>query len=128
MKEEVYKIKNRFGVSIRLCCASCRFVSFGEESGPSGQFRKCKYVADHHTNVRPDDSCKMWQMADRFENLAISKPLGHVKRAAYLQLVCDTMDAEIKNGNTTYISTEDLRKKYMVENKESIYMDNWIEK
>lgn len=121
-------VRNKNGVSIRVCCASCRFCSYGESYGPSGQFRKCGFVTDHLTNVRPEDDCKMWAMADRFSNLAVSNPSGHVKRAAYLQLVCDTREQEMKNGHTTYISTEDLRKKYMVDNNESIYMDNWVEK
>lgn len=76
-------VKNRYGVAISKCCASCLYKKM------DGSNRLC-------TNgmgiVPPSWSCDNWQMAAHLND--VGRGSGSVKKCEYLQFYLDSVDAD----------------------------------
>ena len=96
-KKKVFA-KNRYGISIVKCCASCRFKKCDSRT------RLC---TNGEGSVPSDYLCRNWEMAYGLDNAG--KGGGKVKRAAYLQYSCDVLSEE----NARLIEASIAKRAYM---------------
>ena len=68
-------VQNEYGISIKVCCASCVFKALD-----SGGLRICTNGRGH---VKRTDSCDGWMMKKSFEKAGIGG--GKVKKGDYLR-------------------------------------------
>lgn len=71
------QVKNNFGISVKVCCASCMFKEYKDDKE-----RICKLSK---TITHPKEYCTLWKMADGLKN--IGKGGGRVKRKTWFDYV-----------------------------------------
>jgi hypothetical protein len=68
-------VKNKFSITIKKCCASCKFKKVGDDT-----YRTC---GKDGSKRKPYDLCfNGWEMSPGLDNAG--KGGGHVKRKAYI--------------------------------------------
>ena len=110
-------MRNKFGVKIRKCCASC-------DARVITTTGTCRYCTLDHKEVKPYDGCSNWQLRSGLEEAGSAK--GGVKRKAYFNYLQEVRDGEaIARGLGLRIpakSIEEVRAEFEKENN-SIFID-----
>lgn len=115
---------NKNGIRILMCCASCSHHS-DEATGTQGLFRACHLEENSGITRRNTSVCKLYDMDNRYVNLHYSETLGRIKKGSYFKMVTAIREAEKENKvpQDKAMSCEDIRKRYLLENDESVYME-----
>ncbi|SHL27198.1 hypothetical protein [Xylanibacter ruminicola] len=92
--------KNHFGISIKMCCASCAY----KEQSRLITKRGC---AKHGREVRPCYLCDCWKMDEKTK--AAGKSRGRVKRKEYLDFFRQVRIDEEKCHHCAPLTTEEVR-------------------
>lgn len=110
--------KNRNNVRIKMCCASCSHLTYGDKAE-----RRC---ALKDVIVGNETDCEDWSMSDKMNNLKI-KSKGKIKKPAYLMWFANEAKsayrkAQSEGKRTWEWSINALRKTWEEENGQSIYL------
>ena len=110
-------MRNKYGVKIRKCCASCdaRVIT------TTGTYRMCSL---DHKEVDGTDVCNSWQLRSGLEEAGSAK--GGVKRKAYFNYLQEVRDREATARNLglriTAKTLEEVRAEFEIENN-SIFIN-----
>ena len=110
-------MRNKFGVKIRKCCASCdaRVIT------SKGTCRMCSLDSKE---VKPYDGCSNWQLRSGLEEAGSAK--GGVKRKAYFNYLQEVRDREATARNLglriAAKSLEEVRAEFEKEH-ESVFVE-----
>ena len=95
--------KNKRGIKIKRCCASCKHKEIDDDGN-----RYCTLGLKDHT------ACRKWRMTVALRNCGT--PYGVIKNKAYLRYVLDIRDREINSSCYQYQGElrdiEEIRKEY----------------
>ena len=113
---------NKFGVKVRICCASCVHCNH-EAVDYAGEYRKC--LLYDMVVKQTDLHLQCYKMSPLLSNINFKKDRGHVKRQRYLKMVANVREREnkFKVKEEDCIPNEDLRERYRIKYLESVYMD-----
>lgn len=92
--------KNHFGISIKMCCASCAY----KEQSRLVSKRRC---TKHDNNVSPHYQCDCWKMDEKAK--AAGKTRGRVKCKEYLDFFRQVRIDEEKCHHCAPLTTEEVR-------------------
>lgn len=92
MSEIFYK--NKFSISIKKCCASCKFKQMDV---------RVRFCTIGEGIVSPQSVCGSWQMNPDLDNAG--KGGGRIKKKKYLNICLDRLDED------NYLAIEHKRKK-----------------
>lgn len=87
--------KNKYGVEIKMCCASCKRKVFKSE-----KTRDCELG---EKDLKPSYLCPDWIMSENLDNAG--RGGGRIRKKGYLQFILD------KGGKTDAV-IEEWEKKY----------------
>ena len=110
-------MRNKYGVKIRKCCASCdaRVIT------TTGTYRMCSL---DHREVKPYDGCNNWQLSEGLEEAGSAK--GGVKRKAYFNYLQEVRDREATARSLglriTAKTLEEVRAEFEIENGSVFYI------
>ena len=82
-------MRNRNGIEIKECCASCRFRQISSEKG-----RFCK---KHQKKVKAGWHCKDWDISEGLQHAGDSG--GRVKSPEYLKFLVEIREREMEGEN-----------------------------
>lgn len=85
MEMKIKITTNRFGLKVKMCCASCQFKDLTRASSK-------RWCNRQEKNTKPDYLCSLWQMSQQMRTAGMSK--GDVKRKEYLMFVLATHQCE----------------------------------
>ena len=89
MEKKRFLTKNRFGITIVKCCASCRHKKC------DNRMRLCMRGKG---NVSPDYLCDKWEMAEQLE--IVGKGDGKVKQKEYLEFCSEEIEKLVDVNNS----------------------------
>ncbi len=96
-------VRNRFGIRIKRCCASCAFKDFTRAVTE----RRCK---EHAKNVKPCEVCECWKMSSLLQSVQFSD--GQVKRREYQLYFLKVRSEELEKGVKKQKSIETIRAEF----------------
>lgn len=105
-------IRNRFGIRVKKCCASCAFKDLTRAVTE----RHCK---EHAKTVNPGEVCECWKMSSLLQALQFSD--GQVKRRQYQLYLLKVRTEELEKKVKKQKSTETIRAEF-----ESLYGSIYI--
>lgn len=99
-KVKIYA-KNKYGISIVKCCASCKFKMCDN---------RLRYCIKGEGTVPTDYLCSTWEMADGLSQAG--KGGGRIKEKAYLDFFLNVMEHENRKAAYLRKSIDDIRETY----------------
>lgn len=106
--------KNHFGISIKMCCASCAY----KEQSRLITKRGC---AKHGREVRPCYFCDCWKMDEKTK--AAGKSRGRVKHKEYLDFYREIRIEEAMDIYSKPLSAEEIKELFWKKYGMSPYVD-----
>ena len=110
-------MRNKYGVEVRECCASCMFKDLTKLAAS-------RFCLMHHKSVKPRGYCEQWKMSEQLE--AAGSSGGKVKKQAYLKYLLAIREEEslaLQQGiRIPHKSVEQIRKEFEEKNG-SIYVE-----
>lgn len=107
MKMKIKITTNRFGLQVKMCCASCQFKDLTRASSK-------RWCNRQEKNMKSDCLCSLWRMSQQLRTAGMSK--GDVKRKEYLMFVLATHqredEAKGRGEEVAPKSLADLRKEF----------------
>ena len=79
------KYRNRHGIEVKKCCASCRFKDLT-------RLMTARFCTEHNKRVKPRECCYEWALSDQLE--VAGSAGGKVKCKAYLKFVLEVREEE----------------------------------
>ena len=109
--------RNRFGLQVKMCCASCQFKDLTRASSQ-------RWCNNQEKSVKSSSLCGLWQMNQQLKMAGMSK--GGVKRKEYLMFVLATHlredEAKERGEEVVPMSLADIREEF-----EAKYGDIYVE-
>ena len=96
-------VKNPFGVTIKMCCASCACKDISRSMNE-------RICTKHIKNVRACEVCNSWQMSQLMKSFRITP--GQVKRREYQLYLLAVRQEEERNGVAEGKSIEEIRAEF----------------
>lgn len=96
-------IKNRYGIPITVCCASCKFKEL------RNQYRYC---GKGGKIPRPSFVCNQWQMDESYHNAG--RGGGKIKTKSYLSFALDKLtNGYTENAARKRVSVNQIREEFL---------------
>ena len=105
-------IRNRFGIRVKKCCASCAFKNLTRAVTE----RRCK---EHAKRVNPGEVCECWKMSSVLRSIQFSD--GQIKRREYQLYLLNVRTEELEKKVKKQKSIETIRAEF-----ESLYGSIYI--
>ena len=78
-------VKNRYGIEIKKCCASCQSKQYKNE-----QLRNCKLGEN---GVKPTYYCDCWKMQESLDNAG--KGGGKIRKQSWFRFLAESLTGDI---------------------------------
>ena len=82
-------MRNRNGIEVRECCASCKFRHIESARG--------RFCSEHRVAVKKNDRCKSWEISEGIQHAGDGG--GMVKTPEYLKFLVQMRDRELEGEN-----------------------------